>query len=204
MKPLPIDQIFTVFFLMLGPLKLIGPFAKATRGADPGLVRQIAFRAAGFSILALLLAALLGQAFLKKAGIPLPILTLAGGLIFFLVALRTVMDQFTSSSPTEKADSPPTLGVAIMPVAFPGIVTPYGIAAVIILLSIAPDNAQRWTIGGLLLGIMLVNLVAMLLARRILSVAGIFLQIFGVVLAIIQVAFGLNIIFNALRNLSAI
>ena len=201
MKPLPIDQIFTLLFLMLGPFKLIGPFARATRGADRGLVRHIAFRAAGFSILALLLAALLGETVIQRYGIPLPILMLAGGIIFFLVALRTVLEQFTPSSPADTAGSPPTLDVAISPVAFPGIVTPYGIAALILLVSLSTDTAQRLAIGSVLLAIMLVNLVAMLLARRIISSAGVFLQILGVVLAIIQVALGLNIIYNALRNL---
>jgi small neutral amino acid transporter SnatA (MarC family) len=203
MKPLPIDQIFTLLFLMLGPFKLIGPFAKATRGADRGLVRQIAFRAAGFSTLALLVAAFLGEIAIQRYGIPLPILMLAGGIIFFLVALRTILEQFTPSAPTDRTDSPPTLDVAISPVAFPGIVTPYGIAALILLVSVSTDNAQRWIIGGMLLAIMLVNLVAMLQARRILSTAGLFLQIVSAVLAIIQVALGLNIIFNALRNLLA-
>jgi len=201
MEPLPIDQIFTILFLMLGPFKLIGPFAKATRGADRGLVRQIALRAAGFSSVSLLLAAFIGERFLEKYGIPIPILALAGGVIFFLVALRSVLEQFSAPTTTERADSVPTLSVAITPVAFPGIVTPYGIAALIIVLALSPDARQQWIIGAMVLGIMLVNFVAMLLADRIVRVAGLFLMTAGVVLAVIQVALGLNIIFNALRRL---
>ena len=30
-----IPDAFIIFFLTLGPLKAIGPFAQATRGADP-------------------------------------------------------------------------------------------------------------------------------------------------------------------------
>ena len=138
---------------------------------------------------------------LEKYGIPIPILALAGGVIFFLVALRSVLEQFSAPTTTERADSVPTLSVAITPVAFPGIVTPYGIAALIIVLALSPDARQQWIIGAMVLGIMLVNFVAMLLADRIVRVAGLFLMTAGVVLAVIQVALGLNIIFNALRRL---
>jgi len=35
-------QIFTLFLLMSGPLKIIGPLSKISHGSDPILVRQIA------------------------------------------------------------------------------------------------------------------------------------------------------------------
>jgi hypothetical protein len=35
-------QIFTLFFLMSEPLKIIGPLSKISHGSDPKLVRQIA------------------------------------------------------------------------------------------------------------------------------------------------------------------
>ena len=37
MSPIPVVQIFTFLFLMLGPIKIIGPFAKITRVAEPSL-----------------------------------------------------------------------------------------------------------------------------------------------------------------------
>ena len=38
-----IPDAFIIFFLTLGPLKAIGPFAQATRGADPALLRTLAW-----------------------------------------------------------------------------------------------------------------------------------------------------------------
>ena len=35
-------EIFTFLFVMLGPLKLLGPFVQRTRGLDDATVRQIA------------------------------------------------------------------------------------------------------------------------------------------------------------------
>ncbi|HQW23416.1 MAG TPA: MarC family protein, partial [Bacteroidia bacterium] len=87
-------QMFTFLFLMLGPFKIIGPFVKITKNASPALTRQIAFRATLFSVIALLLAGLLGENILAKYGIPVSILALSAGIILFLVALLNVIRQF--------------------------------------------------------------------------------------------------------------
>ena len=201
MKLFPLDQVFTFLFLMLGPIKIIGPFAKLTRGAEPPLMRRIALRAAIFSSLALLAAAFIGETALGRYGIPLPILALAGGTLLFMVALRNILDQYGPATPPEAPPAPPSIHLAISPIAFPIIVTPYGIAALIIFFALSPDAATRLAIGGMLLGLMLLNLVCMLFARPIVSKLAVPLQILGAVLGIIQVALGLNIIFAALRLL---
>jgi multiple antibiotic resistance protein len=201
MKSLSAGQIFTFLFLMLGPIKVIGPFARITQRADLLLAHRIAVRAILFSIFALLLAALIGESFLRRYDMPVPVLALAGGIVLFLVALQTVLQQFTPPARSEGEAVAPTLSVAITPVAFPMIVTPYGIAALIIFITVSPDWEGRLVIGVMLLKIMLLDLAAMLLARHILRFLGVFLQILGAVLAIIQVALGLQIILNSIKRL---
>ena len=85
MSSVPLSQIFTFFLLMLGPFKVIGPFARMTRGATPQLRRQIALNSTLVSTLALFVAAFLGETILRKWGIPLSVLALAAGIILFLV-----------------------------------------------------------------------------------------------------------------------
>ncbi len=200
MSPIPVVQIFTFLFLMLGPIKIIGPFAKITRGAEPGFTLQIAVRATLISAVALLFAGLVGESSLTKYGIPLPVLALAGGIILFLVALQTVLEQFTPPAPDEKSAAP-TLKMAFMPLAFPTIVTPPGIAALIVFLALSPELERRLIIGGIVVAIMLLNLIVMLLARFILHFLRIILQLLGTVLSIIQVALGLQIINASLKRL---
>jgi multiple antibiotic resistance protein len=132
-------HVFTFLFLMLGPFKIIGPFAKITKNADPALTRQIAIRATLFSSMALLIAAFMGETILSKYGIPLPILALSAGLILFLVALLNIIQQFAPPEVHDEQAPPPTMNMAISPLAFPTIVTPYGIAAVIVFLAVSPD-----------------------------------------------------------------
>lgn len=194
-------QIFTFLFLMLGPFKILGPYGKITRGAEDKLTRQIALRATLFSSLALLVAAFIGETIITRFGIPIPILSMAGGLILFLVALLNIIQQF---SPPTMSDSPitlPTLNMAINPLAFPTIVTPYGIAAVIVFLAISPDLKSKLIVGAIILAIMMLNLFFMLIYRNISKVLAVALPILGAILGVVQVALGLMIIYNSLHKL---
>lgn len=198
---LPLGQVFTFLFLMLGPFKIIGPFAKLTHGADPRLTRRIALAAILISSLALLLAAFAGETFLAKFQIDVSVLTLAAGIILFLVALQGILQQFSPPDPVGAPASPPTMHLAMNPLAFPTIVTPYGIAALIVFMAVSSDLTEKLKIGGILLAIMLLNLGAMLSARYILKWLGIVLQIVGAVLGVIQVALGLSIIISSLKRI---
>ena len=206
-RQFPVGHVFTFLFLMLGPFKIIGPFAKITKGADAATTRKIALWGAGFASLALAFAAILGERMLASYGIPLPVLALAAGIILFLVALLGVVQQFTSDSPhgeaAAAANPVPAMKLALTQLAFPTIVTPYGIAALVVFMALASDLQGRLTIGAILLGIMLLNLMVMLVTKRILPVLGLVLPILGAVLGVVQVALGLQIINNSLRALLA-
>ena len=157
-----LGHIFTFLFLMLVPFKIIAPFSQITKAADPALVRRTAAQATEFAGAALLIAAFLGHRMLRSYGIPFPILALAGGIIFFLVALQKVLHHLTPHG-GDSADSVPgpSMQTAMMPLAFPTIVTPYGIAALLVFFSVSPDARTTLCIGVIVLLIMLVNLIVM-------------------------------------------
>jgi len=194
-------QIFFFFFLMLGPFKIIGPFVRITKNATPAFARQIAVRATMYSSITLLIAGLMGEKMLSNFGIPLPILALSGGIIFFLVALLNIIKQFEPHKDSNDFEVSPTLDMALNPLAFPAIVTPYGVAALIVILSLSPDLNSRLMVAGILLGIMVLNLVIMLLTRYIFKPLAIVLALLGVILGVIQVALGTMIIYNQLKTL---
>lgn len=196
-----LNYVLTLLFLMLGPFKILGPFALITNGQDAKFMRQLAIRATVFSIVALLVAAFIGKSILNKFGIPLSILSLSAGIIFFLVALLNILEQFRSGDKKNTQSDPPTLRMAMSPLAFPVIVTPYGIAALIIFIAISPDVNTKITIVGFVIGIMLINLVFMLVSRHAMKVFMIVLPILGAVLGVIQVALGLQIIYKSILEL---
>ncbi len=53
-------QIFAFLFLMLGPVKVIGPFVKMTPGLDVRSLRRLAFKAFLISTASLIFAAIAG------------------------------------------------------------------------------------------------------------------------------------------------
>ncbi len=188
-------NIFLVFFIMLGPLKVIGQFAVATRELAPAAVRVLAFKAFALSVAALLLGGLLGSRLLGNWQISAPILQLTGGIIFVLVSLQIVLAQY-HEVPAVPAHAP-----SLMHLVSPVIITPYGMAIVIVLLAIASSTTRALQIMGIATAVLVLDLLAMLAARFIVRWVGLPLQILGAVLGVMQVALGLKILVNSLAAL---
>jgi multiple antibiotic resistance protein len=96
-----LGEAFTFFFLMLGPINVLGPFVKMTEGAEDRFRKQLAIRATIFSRLALAAAALVGERSLRGYGVSLNMLMLTGGLVLSVVAFQTILEQFRPV-PTDK------------------------------------------------------------------------------------------------------
>jgi multiple antibiotic resistance protein len=202
-----LGQVFTFMFVTLGPIKVIAPFAKMTRGRDDAFARQLALRGTILSAVAVLAAATIGVRILGKWGIGPGALLLTIGVVLFLVALRTVLAQYEPPSVSEQpsramdAEPPSVRSLAFSPLAFPTIVTPYGIAVVILVLQLRGPEASMLPILGLLSLILALDLAAMLGARTILGlpVVPALLQIVGTVMNILQVALGVGAMLAGLR-----
>jgi len=195
-----LSQVFVLFFVMLGPIKIIGPFALLMKDAQDSSCRKLAIHAVAIASVTTLIAAAVGRAILDNWHVSLGALLIAGGVILFLVALRMVLQQYEPPAKVEARLSDLELAGAAVRLAFPTIVTPYGIATVIILLSISPNAFYLLGIAAALIGVMVLNLIAMLYARKILSLLGLMpLQIVGTVLSVLQVALGVQMILGGLR-----
>ena len=201
---LELGAVFTLLFVTLGPLKVLGPFAQYTRDADETKMKQIAMRAFVIALIAVVAGGFLGRALARGWDVSVPTLELAGGIIFFLVGLGLVLEQYKPP-----ATAPPTLPAepmaAAMRIAFPSVVTSYGIAALIVLLSNSRGHGRTAAIVGLVLAIMVLNLLAMLYARRIMGGAVVVgMQILGAVLGVLQVGLALEMMLRGLRDLGVL
>lgn len=198
---LELGAVFTLLFVTMGPLKVLGPFARLTHGADEATVRQIAVRAFALGLIAAVAGGFIGLTLLRNWSITIPTMLLAGGIIFFLVALSIVLDPYQPAH-AAPAPLPASPMAAAMRITFPTVVTPYGVAAVIILLANSPDTVRTVSILVILLGVMVLNLLAMLFARWIMDgVTLIAMQILGAVLAVMQLALAIEMVFLGLRGL---
>ena len=147
-----------------------------------------------------MLAALLGRTILEKFEISLAVLALTGGIILFLVALQTVLQQSrTVNSGQLRPSTQEQTHLAVSPLAFPIIVAPYGIAAVIVFATLAQgQHSAELILVGMVCLILALDWFAMLFAEQILRRVGTALQVFGVVLGVTQIALGVQIILESL------
>jgi multiple antibiotic resistance protein len=205
LRTMPISQIFTYFFVMLGPIKILAPFVKISRGMDAPSARMLAVKGFFFACLAGVAAATLGQNTLAKWDVGLPALLIAAGLVLLLVALRSVLSQYEQPAAALPGDNPQpaTKMLAISPLAFPTIITPYGIAAFILINTAIPPE-QNIEIYKVFLEVMALNLAAMLFARPIIKYLSTVLTILGAVLGVLQVALAVQMIILAFRMLGAL
>ena len=139
---------------------------------------------------------------LDNFAIPVLVLQIAAGLILFLVALQAVMQQYDVTHPPDRTE-PPTLALAFSPLAFPTIVTPYGIAAVIILTALAPTTEIRLMVVGVVYSILFLDWLAMLVAHIVVRWFSPLLLLLGVILGVNQVALGLQLMLGGMEGLVA-
>jgi multiple antibiotic resistance protein len=200
-------EIFTIFFITLGPLKIFGPFVQRTHGLDDTMVRRIAVRAFLMATVAAIAGGFLGTMLLANWHISIGAMVIAGGLVFLLIGLRQLLKEYEppqalDANTTALPSSPTSAALKLL---FPIVLTPFGIAAVIVLLALSTDSGRTAIIVGMVVFVMLLNLMAMLFARRILVGATIVvLQILGSVLGILQAGLAVQIILRGLRDLKII
>jgi multiple antibiotic resistance protein len=84
---------FTIFFMLLGPVKLIPSFAGLTRGADARFKRDVAIRGVAVASALLVFLALAGGTLLSKYQIFLEALRIAAGLVLLIAEPVRLLDE---------------------------------------------------------------------------------------------------------------
>lgn len=197
---LGVSEIFTLFFIMLGPVKIIGPFFAATRSLPPPDLRSLAMRVTLISVVSVVLGGWLGAMLMMKWRISIPVMQIAAGVVFLLAALLALFSQYREPRPGD----PEPAGANAMRLVFPVTVTPYGIAAVILLCASSHDATRMWTVMALALAVLVLDLLAMLAAGWFMRHVGpVPLQILGAVLGVLQVALAFAILVSGIQKVSA-
>jgi len=134
---------------------------------------------------------------LSTWGISAAALLIAAGIILFLVALQSIRGQYGSlDDETLPRYSEARIVRVAFRLAFPYIVSPYGIAIVILVLTIRPDAVPLTSILVMLGAIMLLNAMVMLIAHRIARSIYLLpgLVVIAAVLSVLQVALGVQLV----------
>ncbi len=192
---LGIGEIFIFLFITMGPFTVLPVFARLTRNSEPSFERQLATRTFLIALVAALVSAVLGSALMGRWHLSVPAIAFTAGVLLFVVALRRLLDLY-ATHPADDAPTP-TLAMATAPLAFPNIVTPYGLAIAVTLLTLAPE--ARWQILGCMTAVIVLDYLAMFFAKPVIKVLGLPLALLGVVLGVLQIALSLQIVIFAIR-----
>jgi multiple antibiotic resistance protein len=197
--------VFTIFFMLLGPLKLIPSFAAATHGTDVRFKRSVAVRATVIAAALCAFVALAGGLLLAKYRISIDSVRIAGGLVLLLSALQTIFPRAKATSPG--TGTPTALQLAASPVAVPGIVPPAGVAAILIFAMLAPEMPGILQAVAICLAIvMLLDFLVMYFIDQVVQTPGlaILLTVLGAVLVFVQLGLAIEMMLSALRHLGVL
>jgi multiple antibiotic resistance protein len=211
-------DIFIIFFITLGPLKMIPVFFMLTRDDDRPMLRALALRSALVATVIVCFTAFVVRAIAQNWRVSTEAILIVAGLLLFMSATKALL-QFSlgdgtasaggtgesAPEPPHGADSLRWLGKPVLsPLAIPSIVTPIGIAAILVFMGTTGTAASEFAVLGLLLAVMLLNVLGMLWARAIVHFVGIpVLQVVGWLLAVVQAGLGIQAVIDALRMLLA-
>lgn len=196
--------VFTILFMLIGPIKLIPTFSGLMKGADIRFKRDVAIKAALTASVLCAFTALGGGSILAKYNISLDALRIAGGLVLLLAALQVIFHKAPPPSP--RPDNATAIQLAVSPVAMPMIVPPAGIAAILIGMTLAQQNPGLGLAFAVCLAIMMaLDLLVMLFIDRIMKPGlMVVLSLLGFVLIFVQAALAIEVILNGLKGLGVI
>ena len=145
---------------MLDPIGSIPLFLSLLRPVEPVRRVRVILRECAIAFAVLILFVLFGPSILSIFGISDPSLTIAGGVILFLIALRMIF-----RSPEGLFGDVPQGEPFIVPLAIPSIAGPTAIATVVLLVSRAPERLPEWAAAVTVA--MMVTVIPLLFAERI-------------------------------------
>lgn len=134
----------TLFFIM-DPLGNVPIFNSILARFDSRRRAQIAARELFFALIILFTFLFTGNAILKFMGISQSSLSIAGGFLLFIIALKMIFPVSKKVSEEDVIEDP-----FLVPLAIPMVAGPSTIAVLLLLSSSSPDRMVEWSIALLL------------------------------------------------------
>lgn len=188
-----------ILLLVMDPIGNVPLFVSLLRNVKPARRARVILRECAIAFAVLIAFVLFGRALLGVFGISDSSLTIAGGVILFLIALRMIFRHPEGVFGDTVSGEP-----FIVPLAIPSIAGPTAIATVVLLVSRAPERLFEWT--GAVTVAMLVTVALLLFSERIANASGergllAFERLMGLILTAIAVEMLLRGIETFVRGL---
>jgi multiple antibiotic resistance protein len=210
-----------LFFVTLGPVKILPGFFLLTRDADQRTIWLLALKGTIVATGIVLFTALIASGILAKWHVSIDSVAISGSIVLLIASIKalTVFNPVdipaagiagadNGEAGEAHARAPLThmrwLGRPVLaPLAIPMVITPVGVAVILFFAGQAVgDDAAKLQLVEMLLAIMAMNFVAMILAGPIMRAIGVpIMQIVGWVVSAVQAGLAVEIFIAALRRL---
>ncbi|MCK5220237.1 MAG: NAAT family transporter, partial [Candidatus Aminicenantes bacterium] len=134
-----------LLFLVMDPFGNIPFFISALKNVDPKRYKKIIIRELLIALIVLMLFLFFGHYILKVLGISEPSLTISGGIILFLIAIKMIFPR-PGGHHEEDVEGEPF----IVPLAIPYVAGPSAMAAILLITSQEPGRWPEWMLALLL------------------------------------------------------
>ncbi|APD87681.1 YhgN family NAAT transporter [Alteromonas gracilis] len=131
-----------MLFLIMDPLGNLPVFMSVLKSIEPKRRQFILIRELLFALGILFLFLFSGQSVLNFLNVEQETVSIAGGIILFLIALKMIFPSSGSTSGLAVGEEP-----FLVPLAIPMIAGPSTLAALILLANQAPDRMADWSIA---------------------------------------------------------
>ena len=203
--PISLSFVFAIFFLTLGPLKLIPAFYGVTQGLDGKARVGLALKSTALAFLILVVAAVVGSALATNWRISREALLVTGGFLLLIGSLKILSHALAPPAPHDEHAPPPDptakrpISVVVSPLAIPGIITPWGLVALLLFIGVAEDQNRLTGVIIALVLIMLLNILGMIFAAPVMRAVGLpAMSVLGWVFSILQAALGITFLLRGL------
>lgn len=176
--------------LVMDPLGNVPVFLSFLRSVDKRRRRQIILRETFFALIILIVFLFYGRYILHGMNISMPALTIAGGIILFLISIKMIFPDHDQDAQMKQMGEP-----FIVPLAVPMIAGPSTMAMVMLIATREPAKILTW--AGALLIAWLVSTIVLLsgeILRKLLGEPGIIAveRLMGMILTTMAVQMFLN------------
>jgi MarC family membrane protein len=139
---LTLASAFVLLFLVIDPFGNVPFFVAALKGVDPSRRKRVVVRELLIAYAVMVGFLFAGRPLLAVLGVSEPALTIAGGVILFLIALKMVFPMPGQSFQEDLEGDP-----FIVPLAIPYVAGPSVLAAELLLMSREPDRWPTWLLA---------------------------------------------------------
>ena len=146
--------VFDMFILLLigmGPKVALVPFLDLTAEMEQDTRKKVARQMVLTAVLVALILVLLGGFLMKLLHFTPGALSIAGGIVFMLLALHMIVSSGKSEDHQETASNRDAMKMALYPLAVPYLLNPAGIAVIVI----ASGDADSVVMYAILIGLVL-------------------------------------------------